>query len=321
MNQTTKYSPDTYKLPPFFRYSILYSSVLISLNSFAASQIIPPGDVNNSNTAMQTLEDLYSQLNSGTSSAKRSTVFIEPSSGPASSGHNLNDIMGIAPSVDDTNGAKASDVLDGKTFWGLRSDGTWGNTTGTGTNVAKTGQTECYDASGNIENPCVTTQGQDGDLEKGMAVSPRFTDNSNGTISDNLTGLMWLKDASCGDLSDSSGNLLSNGVGNWYQALHAANSLKSGECNLSDDSSPGDWRLPNIKELRSLIDYGHNFPALSSGHPFIDVGIGRYWSSTTYIFLKHQAFTSNIYNSDASGNLGVDKIGQNKTIWPVKGGK
>jgi hypothetical protein len=40
--------------------------------------------------------------------------------------------------------------------------------------------------------------GDDGDYEHGaMWPDPRFTDNGNGTITDNLTGLIWLKDADC----------------------------------------------------------------------------------------------------------------------------
>ena len=52
--------------------------------------------------------------------------------------------------------------------------------------MPKTGQTTCY------------ATGDDGDLEKGVAwPNPRFTDNGNGTVTDNLTGLIWLKNANC----------------------------------------------------------------------------------------------------------------------------
>ena len=52
--------------------------------------------------------------------------------------------------------------------------------------VHKTGQTTSY------------ATGDDGDLEKGVAwPNPRFTDNSDGTVTDNLTGLIWLKNANC----------------------------------------------------------------------------------------------------------------------------
>ena len=50
--------------------------------------------------------------------------------------------------------------------------------------VEKTGQTTSY------------ATGDDGDLEKGLAwPNPRFTDNEDGTVTDNLTGLIWLKNA------------------------------------------------------------------------------------------------------------------------------
>ena len=59
-----------------------------------------------------------------------------------------------------------------------------------------------------------------------------------------------------------------------------ANKLNSGECDLSDGSVEGDWRLPNVRELQSLIDYGLK-PALPSGHPFTRTYPFYYWTSTT----------------------------------------
>jgi len=75
----------------------------------------------------------------------------------------LNDVMSIAPAQDDASGATAAQVQAGKTFWGLRSDG-WGQLTGTRppAPVAKTGVTTSGAA------------GDDGALQKGVAVSPRF---------------------------------------------------------------------------------------------------------------------------------------------------
>ena len=42
------------------------------------------------------------------------------------------------------------------------------------------------------------------------------------------------------------------------------------------------WRLPTVEELASLIDTTQNSPALPSGHPFLNVRSGYYWSSTQY---------------------------------------
>jgi hypothetical protein len=58
----------------------------------------------------------------------------------------------------------------------------------------QTGQTLCYDTLGVIINCSGTAQ--DGAMQKGVGLpTPRFTDNTNGTITDNLTGLIWLQNA------------------------------------------------------------------------------------------------------------------------------
>lgn len=133
----------------------------------------------------------------------------------------------------------------------------------------KTGQTACYDSSGNVIS-CTNT-GQDGDLQKGVAwPSPRFTDNGDGTMIDNLTGLIWLKNANC------------FGTRTWAQALTDANALASGTCGLTDGSQAGDWRLPNRKELRSLIHYGEtNTATWLNGQGFSSVQADIYWPSNT----------------------------------------
>jgi hypothetical protein len=134
--------------------------------------------------------------------------------------------------------------------------------------VAKTGQTLCWNASGGSV-PCSGT-GQDGEYQYGVAASPRFVDNSDGTIRDNLTGLTWLKNANC------------FGVRTWATALADANNLAAGVCGLSDGSSVGDWRLPNVRELHSLVDYQQFDPSLPAGHPFTGVQVDRYWTATTF---------------------------------------
>lgn len=127
--------------------------------------------------------------------------------------------------------------------------------------VAKTGQT------GSL------TAGDDGDLQQGVSWPvPRFTDNSDGTITDNLTGLIWLKDANCPDISPNT----------WIEALAAVSNLADGVCGLGDDSAANDWRLPNRNELQSLLDLGQLSPALPSGHPFVNFQASYYWSSTSH---------------------------------------
>ena len=51
---------------------------------------------------------------------------------------------------------------------------------------------------------------------------------------------------------------------------------------LTDSSNSGDWRLPNRRELESLLDFENAFPALPNGHPFNNVqSSDYYWTSTS----------------------------------------
>jgi hypothetical protein len=179
------------------------------------------------------------------------------------------------------------------------SDETYAQFTQTGSitpaPVPKTGQTESV------------LPGDDGDLQLGVTwPDPRFTDNGDGTVTDNLTGLIWLKNANCF-------NALV-----WADALQASNDLADGQCGLVDGSTAGDWRLPNIKELLSLIDYSNAEPALPPGDLFTGVLAGLYWSSTSvttdvvdgaaWIMQVWYGLTFPIFT-----DRGAD-------VWPVRGG-
>ena len=123
----------------------------------------------------------------------------------------------------------------------------------------RTGQTVSYGA------------GDDGDVQAGVVwPTPRFSDNRDGTITDYLTGLIWLKNANC------------FGTRNWSDALNLSNGLASGSCGLSDGSLAGDWRLPNRKEVFSLVDFSSFRPALPDGHRFTNVQSSGYWTASTY---------------------------------------
>lgn len=156
--------------------------------------------------------------------------------------------------------------------------------------LPRTGQGEagtCWDAAG-TSVPCAGT-GQDGEKRKGVALpSPRFTDVGNGTVTDNLTGLIWLKNANCW----STGR-------DWPTGVSLANNLASGQCGLSDGSTAGQWRMPNIKELESLVDITQTNPALPAGHPFVNVAADNcgllYWSSTSDAANSSYAYILNFY--------------------------
>jgi hypothetical protein len=123
--------------------------------------------------------------------------------------------------------------------------------------LPRTGQAGCLGTSGAVI--AYSGKGQDGDKQSGVAApTPRFSDNSNGTVTDNLTGLIWLKNANCtdtvGSITKASGYLA------WANALTWSNNLASGKCGLSDGSVAGQWRLPDRKELLSLVDLSQNRP-------------------------------------------------------------
>ncbi len=162
------------------------------------------------------------------------------------------------------------------------------------TQVPKTGQTTSY------------ATGDDGDLERGIALPiPRFTDNGDGTVTDNLTGLIWLQNAT------------RFGERSWADALSDCNSLADDGAALTDGSAAGDWRLANVKELQSLVDFGNYNPALPTGHPFTNVQFGHYyWSSTTSARWTDSAW----YVLMAPGNVHYEDKSANHYVWPVRGG-
>jgi len=150
--------------------------------------------------------------------------------------------------------------------------------------LPKTGQTTSY------------WGGDDGDLEKGIAwPNPRFTVNGD-CVTDNLTGLMWARNAN-----------LNNDVEIWFYALGFANNLSL--CGYTD------WRLPNRKELRSLIDYSKS--SLPEGHPFTNVQ-DVYWTSTTISYKTDRAWV--VDTRDGTMSDDIAKYINYLYIWPVRAG-
>jgi hypothetical protein len=102
---------------------------------------------------------------------------------------------------------------------------------------------------------------EDSTLQKGVAwPSPRFLDNSNGTVTDNMTGLIWVQDAGA------------SGTKNWVESVSYCEDLTAP---ISDD-----WRLPNREELRSLINYGAATPGVWLDSFFTSVGTKNYFSAS-----------------------------------------
>ncbi|MBF0316769.1 MAG: DUF1566 domain-containing protein [Nitrospirae bacterium] len=168
--------------------------------------------------------------------------------------------------------------------------------------IWQTGQTTSYDSN--------TPKRDDGALQNGVIwPSPRFTDNTAGghqTVTDNLTGLIWVKDASTPTVGSCTGGAMA-----WQSALNYVVCL-----NTASYEGYSDWRLPNREELFSLVDRRMYNPPLPSGHPFTNVPLGAtYWTSTTYANNTSAAWYIGI-----RGNLNNVVKSDNDYVWPVRGG-
>jgi len=175
--------------------------------------------------------------------------------------------------------------------------------------VPKTGQTSTMDFHGAL----ITSD--DGYLQKGIEWPvPRFTDNNDGTVTDHLTRLVWLKNANCFGLID------------WYHALFSAEDLASGQCQLTDGSVVGDWRVPNRNELLSTIDIEVEAvgPKIAGQSYFTNFGESNpyYWtSSTAPPNWPAEAYYVNLYDG-TSGYRGKREESANYClVWPVRDAK
>ena len=186
--------------------------------------------------------------------------------------------------------------------------------------VPKTGQTTSY-----------TTE-DDGDLEKGVAwPNPRFTDNSDGTVTDNLTGLTWLKDANCMVTNypsfDNDGTA-GDGRVTWQHAFDFVLEINVGIFSNCGDGNT-DWRVPNRLELESLLNLEYSNLAMpntmgtgqgTEGDPFTNVHSSNYWSSST-LYLDpggtHNAWTVSMIYSYVNPYA---KSSSFHPVWPVRGG-
>ena len=182
-------------------------------------------------------------------------------------------------------------------------------------NLRQTGQTGCWNGSGNPIS-CGGT-GQDGDKLTGASwPSPRFIDNGNGTVTDELTDLVWLQNANCTDTVGGIGK--SGGTLTWANALTWSNNLANGNCGLTDGSTSGQWRLPTVNELQSLVNRQQRNPATwLNTQGFANVQSLHYWSATTYAPSTASAW----YVSMLYGHVLYGLKATTSYVWPVRAGQ
>jgi len=152
----------------------------------------------------------------------------------------------------------------------------------------------------------------------------RYVDCGNGTVTDTVTGLIWLKNWDC---------LPQN---TWAAGNQAAAGLKNGDCLLTDNSSPGDWRLPTKDEWSATVaranalgcalgtahlmnDVGTACYGTGAGSSFAGVAPDIYWSSNANEIQPGGAANVNLYSGDVSDG---SHDGKSRTfrVWPVRGG-
>ena len=167
--------------------------------------------------------------------------------------------------------------------------------------VPQTGQTIMY------------VEGDDGHWERGESwPNPRFTKHGDGTVTDNLTGLMWTQDAGLASV-------------NWFSAFDKIYNM-----NVTgiDNYGYNDWRLPNLFEIESLRHLGYAGPCVpdtngaghwtTNGDPFDNVQSDTYWSSSTNF--ANISYARCVNFSDGTVTLEV-KATTTHYVWPVRGGQ
>jgi hypothetical protein len=128
--------------------------------------------------------------------------------------------------------------------------------------VQNTGLDRCFDSAGRRID-CAGT-GQDAEFGLGLRRHDRFVLQGE-TVLDAVTGLVW---SACANPLDFPLT--------WDECLDEVRRL-----NREGYAGHDDWRMPNRRELRSLVSHGDRKPALPRGHPFESVYLGWYWTSTT----------------------------------------
>lgn len=156
--------------------------------------------------------------------------------------------------------------------------------------VPQTGQTNIY------------VDYDDGYYRKGETLpATRFAVQANtNCILDNLTGLIWARNATV------------IGLTNWASGITL--------CEALDYGGRTDWRMPNIKEMSSLLDLENNSPPLPTGHPFLNVTVNAnyyWWSSTTSD--RATTYAQRVHTLDGYGAHGLKTANTTVFAWPCSG--
>ncbi len=142
--------------------------------------------------------------------------------------------------------------------------------------LPETGIGLCYDDVDEIlcPGPCDRFYGQDAQY---LTNPMSFTDNGDGTVTDNVTGLLWQRD--CDDVNR-----------DWWEAIDYCESLSL--------AGATDWRIPDEHELQSIVDYGRFRPAVDTTYFPDTPSSGHFWASSADVF--HTDYAWRICFTDGS---------------------
>lgn len=172
--------------------------------------------------------------------------------------------------------------------------------------VVDTNQTVCYSSSG-VSIACSGT-GQDGAY---LTYAPSYTDNGNGTVTDNVTTLMWQQSAD------------SNGDGTINSSDKMNQSSAESYCSELSLGGYSDWQLPDIKQLYSLVAFSGTDPSgdESGAIPFLDAtvfGFGYGDTSAGERLIDAQWATTTLYAGTVMNNQSA-MFGYNFADGRIKG--
>jgi hypothetical protein len=161
----------------------------------------------------------------------------------------------------------------------------------------QTGQKNCYDTFGN-SIPC-RGSGQDGELRRGLRLPAERFALQDELVHDLLTGLTWTRNADLAEFPLT-----------WQEALAFV-----AEMNQEAAFGHADWRMPNRRELRSLLHFQTRKPALPPAHPFSNVILNWYWTSTSAAINPAYAW----YVHLEGARMFYGRKDQYYLLWPVRG--
>lgn len=275
------------------KLSIILKSIgAVSISSVLVAGIVWAGSLNPSSApvvTMKTLQNIYLRLTAGTAASDHT---LSPLLDPAGTMYTLDEIYTAIPGQgSDVTGTNGQLVI------------TIPNAIYSGSKTATASDTSLLDT-----NICSTATifgvpgaATCGATQQSYPADQTLTDNTNGTISDDSTHLMWTKCSlnEAGGITDATGCTDTFGTFNWVTAGSSCGDLVSG--------GHDNWYLPTISELQTIVDYSVFNPAIYGPlTTFPNTQSDGYWSSTTGADNSGSAWIVYFFNGDVYVN---DKAG------------